>query len=57
MALLVNPTSPNLTESTTKDTLAAARTLGVQLHVLHASTERDIDDAFAALVQLQPPRD
>jgi putative ABC transport system substrate-binding protein len=53
MALLVNPTSPNLTESTTKDALAAARTLGVQLHVLHASTERDIDDAFAALVQLR----
>jgi xanthine dehydrogenase YagS FAD-binding subunit len=25
----------------------------VQLHVLHASTERDIDDAFAALVQLR----
>jgi putative ABC transport system substrate-binding protein len=53
MALLVNPTSPILTESTTKDALAAARTLGVQLHVLHASTERDIDDAFAALVQLR----
>jgi putative ABC transport system substrate-binding protein len=53
MVLLVNPTSPNLTESTTKDALAAARTLGVQLHVLHASTERDIDDAFAALVQLR----
>jgi putative ABC transport system substrate-binding protein len=53
MALLVNPTNPNNTESTTKDALAAARTLGVQLHVLHASTERDIDDAFAALVQLR----
>jgi ABC-type uncharacterized transport system substrate-binding protein len=53
MALLVNPTSPNLTESTTKDAIAAARTLGVQLHVLHASTERDIDDAFAAMVQLR----
>jgi putative ABC transport system substrate-binding protein len=39
MGLLLNPTSPNLTESTTKDALAAARTLGVQLHVLHASTE------------------
>ena len=53
MALLVNPTSPNLTESTTKDAIAAARTLGVQLHVMHAGTERDIDDAFAALVQLR----
>ena len=34
-----------------KDTQAAARTLGLQLHVLHASTERDFDTAFATLVQ------
>jgi putative ABC transport system substrate-binding protein len=32
---------------------AAARTLGLQLHVLHASTERDFDAAFAALAQLR----
>jgi putative ABC transport system substrate-binding protein len=32
---------------------AAARTLGLQLHVLNASTERDIDMAFATLVQLR----
>jgi putative ABC transport system substrate-binding protein len=31
----------------------AARTLGLQLHVLHASTERDFDTVFATLVQLQ----
>jgi putative ABC transport system substrate-binding protein len=53
IALLVNPTSPNLAESTTKDVQAAARTLGLQLHVLHASTERDLDTAFATLVQLR----
>ena len=32
---------------------AAARTLGLQLHVLNASTERDFDAVFATLVQLR----
>jgi putative ABC transport system substrate-binding protein len=36
-----------------RDLQAAARTLGLQLHVLHASTERDFDTVFATLVQLQ----
>jgi putative tryptophan/tyrosine transport system substrate-binding protein len=53
IALLVNPTSPNLAESTTKGAQAAARTLGLQLHVLHASTERDFDTVFADLAQLR----
>ena len=43
MALLVNPTDPGLAEPTTKDRQTAARTLGLQLHVLNASTERDFD--------------
>jgi putative ABC transport system substrate-binding protein len=53
MALLVNPTNPPLAEPTTRDLQAAARTLGLQLHILHASTERDFDSAFASLVQLR----
>jgi putative ABC transport system substrate-binding protein len=53
VALLVNPTSPNLAETTAKDLRAAARTLGLQIHVLHASSEREIDAAFATLVQLR----
>ena len=32
---------------------AAARTLGLELHVLNASTERDLDGAFAKLIQLR----
>jgi putative ABC transport system substrate-binding protein len=32
----------------------AARTLGLQLHVLHASSHREIDDAFASLGKLRP---
>jgi putative ABC transport system substrate-binding protein len=53
MALLVNPTSPNTTESITKDALAAAHGLGLQLHVLNASNERDFDTVFAKLIQLR----
>jgi len=50
IALLVNPTNP-LAETNTSDVQAAARILGRQLHVLHASTERDFDTVFATLAQ------
>jgi putative ABC transport system substrate-binding protein len=53
VALLVNPTSPTLAEATTRDAQVGARTLGLQLHVLHASTERDFDTVFANIVQLR----
>ena len=51
-ALLVNPTSPEITEVVSRDLQSTARTLGLQLHILNASTERDFDTAFAALPQL-----
>jgi putative tryptophan/tyrosine transport system substrate-binding protein len=51
-ALLVNPTNPNV-GSVSRDLQAAARTLGLQLHVQSASTEREIEAAFATLVQQQ----
>src|SRR5207302_3291872 len=35
------------------DMQAAARTLGVQLHALYASTDRDFDAAFATLIELR----
>jgi putative tryptophan/tyrosine transport system substrate-binding protein len=53
IAVLVNPTSPNLALSTTKAMQAAGRALGQQILVLNASTEGEIDAAFAALVQLR----
>jgi putative tryptophan/tyrosine transport system substrate-binding protein len=53
MALLVNPSSPNLANADVKEQAAAARTLGLKLHVLQASAERDFDDVFAKVVQLQ----
>ena len=44
---LVNPTSPFITESISKDLQSATRALGLQLHILNASTERDFDTVFA----------
>jgi putative ABC transport system substrate-binding protein len=52
MALLVNPTNPNA-ETVSRNLQAAARTLGLQTHVLQPSTERDFDTVFATLVQLR----
>jgi putative ABC transport system substrate-binding protein len=53
IGVLVNPANPTVAERTTIDLQAAARILGVQLHVLHASTERDFDTVFATLAQLR----
>ena len=43
IALLVNPTNPALAERNTKEVQAAARTLGLELYVLNASSEPDFD--------------
>jgi putative tryptophan/tyrosine transport system substrate-binding protein len=53
IAVLVNPTNPTIGEPFVRDLQAAARTLRLKLHVLHASTERDFDTVFATLVQLR----
>ena len=53
VALLVNPADSAVTETTTKDVQAAARVLGLELHVLTASTESDLDGVFAKLTQLR----
>jgi putative tryptophan/tyrosine transport system substrate-binding protein len=53
IAVLVNPASPAIADPFVRGMQAAARTLGLQLHVLHASTERDFDTVFATLVQLR----
>jgi len=52
IALLVNPNVP-ATERVTPAVQEAARPNGVQLLILKASTESEIDAAFAALVQRQ----
>jgi putative ABC transport system substrate-binding protein len=50
IALLLNPNSPNA-ERVMRDVQEAARTKAVQLDILKAGTEGDIDAAFATLVQ------
>ena len=52
IAVLLNPSYPSA-ETELKDMQAAARTLGLQVHVLRASNEREINEAFATLVQLR----
>jgi ABC-type uncharacterized transport system substrate-binding protein len=47
IAALINPTSPNLAEIQARDLQAAARVLGLQLHVLEASTDNEFARAFA----------
>jgi putative ABC transport system substrate-binding protein len=51
IALLMNPNNPNA-ERVIRDVQEAARTKGLQLHVLKARSESEIDTAFASLVQL-----
>jgi putative ABC transport system substrate-binding protein len=53
IALLVNPTSPNVAETVSRDLRSAARPFGLQIHILHATTERDFDTVFATLVHLR----
>jgi putative ABC transport system substrate-binding protein len=52
LALLVNPTNPNA-DIQSRDLKAAAVALGLQLHVLYASSERDFDTVFTTLAQLR----
>jgi putative ABC transport system substrate-binding protein len=50
IAVLVNPDNSG-SERIMREMQEAARPMGVQLHVLKASTDGEIDDAFASLVQ------
>jgi putative ABC transport system substrate-binding protein len=51
IALLMNPNNATA-ERVTRDVQEAARTKGLQLHVLKISSQNEIDAAFASLVQL-----
>ena len=51
VAVLVNPANAANAEATLKEVAAAARTFGLKIQVLNASTSREIDAAFATLVR------
>ena len=53
IALLINPSSPRVAEALLRDSQATANALGLTLHVLEASTEPELDTAFATLVRLR----
>jgi ABC-type uncharacterized transport system substrate-binding protein len=53
MALLVNPANEATTETTTREVMAAARTLGIELHVMNANIARDVEAAFTKAVELR----
>jgi putative tryptophan/tyrosine transport system substrate-binding protein len=52
VAVLVNPNNPTV-DVQLREVQEAARSLGLKLHTLNASSEREIEKAFIALVQLQ----
>ena len=52
IAYLVNPSAGRITEFYSNVAVTAASALGIQVHVLNASTEHDLDEAFASLVKL-----
>jgi putative ABC transport system substrate-binding protein len=49
IALLVNPANPSVAEASAEELQVAVRTLGLKLHVVHASAESEFDAAFAEL--------
>jgi putative ABC transport system substrate-binding protein len=51
IAFLGNPNNPSLFEPMTRDVLAAASVIGLQVQVFKASTDREIDAAFVSLAQ------
>jgi putative ABC transport system substrate-binding protein len=50
VGLLINPNNPNA-ETVAKEVREAVRNLGLRLHIVNASSERDIDAAFARFVE------
>src|SRR5215470_3805681 len=52
IGVVMNPTNPNA-EAYARELQEAARSHGHQIHILNASTEGEIDIAFASLVQLR----
>jgi putative tryptophan/tyrosine transport system substrate-binding protein len=50
---MVDPSDPIVAEVTANQIQAAARTLGLELHVLNASSQSDFDAVFSKVRQLR----
>jgi putative ABC transport system substrate-binding protein len=53
LALIINPNGPNA-ENAARSIGAAARTLGVELHILRVGSDRELEAAFVTLSRLRP---
>ena len=53
MALLENPSDPGLADGETSTALTAAHRLGLELHILHASDERDFNGVCLKLTEMR----
>jgi putative ABC transport system substrate-binding protein len=51
VAVLVNPASATVTETTLREVQLAARAMGLEVQILNASTNREIDTAFEMLAR------
>ena len=54
VAVLVDPASTTITEATLRDVEPAARAMGMQIQVLHASNRQEINAAFATFLSERP---
>jgi putative tryptophan/tyrosine transport system substrate-binding protein len=54
VAVLINPTNAANTEATLKEVQLAGRAMGLEMQVVRASTSREIDVAFGAIVRQRP---
>jgi len=50
---MFNPTNPGVAETFVRESEAAAGSLGLRLHILQASTEKDFEKAFEGSAQLR----
>ena len=53
IAILTNPSSPAFAEPLLKHLDTAARTLGLNLHMLQVSTDSEVEQAFVTILQLR----
>ena len=53
IALLVNPNDPTQTETVSRETESAARRLGLQVRIVKASAERDLEGVFSIFPELR----